>query len=161
MEKCRERHGIWYGFVRQSEIPRDKKWISLFFQGVEDILNVIESHPLMIRAGDWFKPSRGNTVWSIWALDNGRRPDLGAKDFFYFNTGKIESWEEKLKGFRDAVKPCLVPAITASRYVKTFTFTEEDWRAVEVKLKHVGLGRRLGGRSSMDGMTLEATYRHR
>jgi type I restriction-modification system DNA methylase subunit len=131
MERCRERHGIWYGFVRQSEIPRDKKWISLFFQGVEDILNVIESHPLMIRAGDWFKPSRGNSVWSIWALDNGRRPDLGAKDFFYFNTGKIESWEEKLKGFRDAVKPCLVPAITASRYVKTFTFTEEDWRAVE------------------------------
>ncbi|MCC6055464.1 MAG: N-6 DNA methylase [Desulfurococcaceae archaeon] len=130
LEICRQRYGIWYRFVRQSEIPRDKKWISLFFERGEDIAKIIEAHPLMIRAGEWFKPSRGNSIWSIWALDHGKRPDLGAKDFFYFSRDKIAEWDAKVKGFREAVMKYLVPAITASRYVKTFTFTERDWMEI-------------------------------
>jgi type I restriction-modification system DNA methylase subunit len=131
LEECRQGYGIWYGFVKQSEIPKDKKWISLFFERVEDIVKTLETHPLMIRAGEWFKPSRGNSIWSIWALDHGRRPDLGAKDFFYFSRDKIAEWDAKVKGLRDAIMKYLVPAITASRYVKTFTFTEKDW--IEIK----------------------------
>jgi type I restriction-modification system DNA methylase subunit len=133
IEECKRQHGIWYKFIRQSHIPTDKKWISLFFEGVEDIGNILEKHPLIIRADKWFKPSRGNSIWSIWALDNGRRPDLGAKDFFYFSESKIEEWERKVKGFGNAVRQYLVPAITASRYVKTFEFTHKDWERIRGK----------------------------
>jgi len=134
LEACKQRYGIWYGYVKQSEIPRDKKWIRLFFERAKDIVKIIETHPLMIRAGEWFKPSRGNSVWSIWALDHGRRPDLGAKDFFYFNRDKIADWDAKVKGFKDVATKYLVPAITASRYVKTFTFTERDWIEIRDKM---------------------------
>jgi type I restriction-modification system DNA methylase subunit len=127
LEKCREEYGIWYRFVEQSKIPEDKKWISLFFEHVEGIAKALETHPLMIRAGEWFKPSEGNSIWSVWALDHGKRPGLGAKDFFYFSKDKIADWDKKVKGFKDAVMKYLVPAITASRYVKTFVFTERDW----------------------------------
>jgi type I restriction-modification system DNA methylase subunit len=127
LERCSKQHGIWYSFVKQQELPRDRKWISLFFQGVENIINILEGHPLMIKVGEWFKPTRGNSIWSIWALDNGRRPDLGAKDFFYFNKDKVREWGRKVEKFASAVKPYLVPGITASRYVKTFTFTTSDW----------------------------------
>jgi hypothetical protein len=84
----------------------------------------------MIKIGEWFKPSRGNSIWSIWALDHGRRPDLGTKDFFYFSRDKIAEWDAKVKGLRDAIMKYLVPAITASRYVKTFVFTERDWMEI-------------------------------
>jgi hypothetical protein len=131
LEVCRQRYGIWYSFVRQSEIPRDKKWISLFFERVhvEDIIKTLETHPLMIRAGEWFAPSYGNALYlclTSWGKISGVR-NLGAKDFFYFSRDKIADWDTKVKGFRDAVTKYLVPAITASRYVKTFTFTERDW----------------------------------
>jgi hypothetical protein len=131
LETCKQR--FWYSFIKQSEIPRDKKWISLFFERVEDIVKTLETHPLMIRAGEWFKPSRGNSIWSIWALDHGRRPDLGAKDFFYFSRDKIIHWDANVKGFKDAAMKYIVPAITASRYVKTFTFTEKDWIGIRDK----------------------------
>jgi len=127
LEVCKQSYGIWYGFVKQSEIPRDKKWISLFFERVEDIVKTLEKHPLMIRAEEWFKPSRGNSVWSIWALDHRRRPDLGAKEFFYFSEGKIDEWQKAHDQFRSKVMDCLVPAITRSQCVKTFVFTRDYW----------------------------------
>ncbi|MGC8988464.1 HsdM family class I SAM-dependent methyltransferase, partial [Infirmifilum sp.] len=53
LDKCREL-GVWYRFVRQSEIPRDKKWISLFFGG-EEVVNGLEAlaneGKLVIRTG--------------------------------------------------------------------------------------------------------------
>ena len=137
LEECKQTHGIWYRFIKQSNIPRDKKWVRLFFE-VEDIVRELENHKLMIRAGEWFMPSRGNSIWSIWAINNGRRPDLGAKDFFYFSRDKVEDWNRKVGGFREAVERYLVPAITASRYVKTFTFTEGDWIGIRDR---VGRGR--------------------
>ncbi len=134
LAECREKYGIWFGQVRQGDIPKDRKWISLFFASVEDVVNRLEElaneGKLMIKLGEWFEPSRGNSIYSIWALSHGRRPDLGAKEFFYFNEDKINKWENKVKGFRDAVRNYLVPAITASRYVKTFTFTKDDWELI-------------------------------
>jgi len=133
LARCRDEYGIQFVQMRQADIPRDRKWISLFFTSGEDVLRVLEKHPLMIKLGEWFEPSRGNSVWSIWALDHRKRPDLGAKDFFYFSKKKINEWEEnkKVSGFRKAIEPYLVPAITRSQYVKTFTFTMEDWEALE------------------------------
>jgi type I restriction-modification system DNA methylase subunit len=133
LERCREEHGVWYGFVKQSEIPRDKKWISLFFKSVEDVVKGLEVNPLMIRVGEWFKPSYGNALYlclTSWGIVSGVR-NLGAKEFFYFNEEKITDWNEKVEGFEEAVRPYLVPAITASRYVKTFTFTNEDWEEIK------------------------------
>lgn len=132
LEVCKQRHGIWYGFVKQSEVPRDKKWISLFFERVEDIVKTLEAHPLMIRAGEWFAPSYGNALYlclASWGRISGVR-NLGAKDFFYFSRDKIVDWDAKVKGFKDIVMKYLVPAITASRYVKTFTFAERDWMEI-------------------------------
>ncbi|MCL7390207.1 MAG: N-6 DNA methylase, partial [Thaumarchaeota archaeon] len=132
LEACKQRYGIWYDFVKQSEIPRDKKWISLFFERVEDIVKIIETHPLMVRAGEWFAPSYGNALYlclTSWSRISGVR-NLGAKDFFYFSRDKIAEWGAKVKGFREAVMKYLAPAITASRYVKTFTFTERDWMEI-------------------------------
>jgi type I restriction-modification system DNA methylase subunit len=129
LDKCVQSHGIWYSFVKQPEFPRDKKWISLFFERVEDVVEALETHPLMIKAGEWFAPSYGNALYlclTSWGKIRGVR-NLGAKDFFYFSRDKIAEWDTKVKEFRDAVIKYLVPAITASRYVKTFTFTERDW----------------------------------
>jgi len=137
LTRCRDEYGIQFIQLRQSDIPRDRKWISLFFASIEDVLNELAKHSLMIRLSEWFEPSRGNSVWSIWALSHGRRPDLGAKDFFYFSEEKIAEWEvnRKVPGFRKAIEPYLVPAITRSQYVKTFTFTKEDWENLEKKGK--------------------------
>jgi len=140
LARCKDEYGIQFVRMRQADIPRDRKWISLFFPSVEDVLRVLEEHPLTIKLGEWFKPSRGNSVWSIWALDHGRRPDLGAKDFFYFSRDKIADWDNNVRGFREAIEKYLVPAITASRYVRTFEFTEEDWRGIRDR------GRREKGR---------------
>lgn len=132
LEKSRSKHGFWYSFVRQSEMPRDEKWISMFFGKVEDIVEEIEKHPLMIKAGEWFKPSYGNALYlclSSWGVVRGVR-NLGSKEFFYFSRDKIEEWENKEKGFRNVAKSFLVPAITASRYVKIFTFTRADWERI-------------------------------
>jgi len=122
--------GVWHSFIEQGQMPKDRKWIGLFFGGV-DVVNRLEElaneGKLMIRASEWFKPSRGNSVWSIWALDHGRRPDLGAKEFFYFGEGKIDKWQEVHGQFGSKIIDCLVPAITRSQWVKTFTFTRDDW----------------------------------
>jgi hypothetical protein len=40
----------------------------------------------------------------------------------------VREWDRKVEKFASAVKPYLVPGITASRYVKTFTFTTSDWK---------------------------------
>jgi type I restriction-modification system DNA methylase subunit len=136
LEKCRCQHGIWYRFVKQSEIPRDKKWISLFFGDVEDIVRTLEKSPLMIRGHEWFKPSYGNALYlclSSWGKVRGVR-NLGSRDFFYFSRSKIEEWERKVEGFSNAVRQYLVPAITASRYVRTFKFTPKDWKKIRDKV---------------------------
>jgi type I restriction-modification system DNA methylase subunit len=62
LDEVRKKYGIWFTQVKQCDIPRDKKWISLFFEKVEEVVKKIEEHPLMIKAGEWFEPSRGNSM---------------------------------------------------------------------------------------------------
>ncbi|MCU7788309.1 N-6 DNA methylase [Pyrobaculum sp. 3827-6] len=149
-EKLREcqKLGVRYHFIKQSEIPRDRKWISLFFGGVEDVVNKLEElaseGKLMIRAGEWFKPSYGNAVYlclSSWGKVGGVR-NLGAKEFFYFNEDKAKRWgfthichEEDVKGLHC----CLAPAITRSQWVKTFIFSRDDWERLRREGKDVYL----------------------
>ncbi len=130
---CRKEYGIHFVQVRQGDIPRDRKWISLFFADIESVTTQLERHPLMIKMGEWFEPSYGNALYlclSSWGKVGGAR-NLGAKDFFYFSRGKVDEWTRSVPGFKRAVEPYLVPAITRSQDVKTFTFTEDDWRFLE------------------------------
>ncbi len=105
--------------VEQGSIPRDRKWIRLMFQ-VDDLLNLIRQRT--IRMGDLFETSRGNIIWSRWALTHGKRPDLGSNLFFYLTKGRVEEW--KLYEY-------VRPVVTSSRYTKWFTFTEKDWKHLE------------------------------
>ena len=102
--------------IRQGDLPRDQKWINFIFNA-EEILEEIREKT--IKMSELFECSRGNYGYSLWALRHGRRPDIGAKDFFYFNEDKVKEW-----GVRDFV----YPALTSSRYAPYFTFTEEDWK---------------------------------
>ena len=130
LSKCKREYGIHFTQVRQSDIPRDRKWISLFFAGVEDIVHTLEEHPLMVRLGEWFEPSYGNALYlclTSWGIISGVR-NLGAKDFFYFNDEKIRE--------RSILLRYLAPAITRAQYVKTFVFTKEDWEKLRVEGKN-------------------------
>ncbi|MEM2186806.1 MAG: N-6 DNA methylase [Thermofilaceae archaeon] len=108
--------------VKQGDIPRDRKWINLIFDA-DAILSELRKRT--IRLGDLFDVSRGNSVWSIWAIKHGRRPDLGAKEFFYLNERDVQNY---------GLKDYAYPALTNARYAKWFTFTKEDWE----KLKERG-----------------------
>ncbi|NAY82429.1 MAG: N-6 DNA methylase [Thaumarchaeota archaeon] len=134
--------GVRYRFIEQGQMPRDKKWIGLFFGG-GDVIGRLEElaneGKLMIRANNWFEPSRGNSVWSIWAIRHGRRPDLGAKEFFYFSEGKIDEWQKVHGQFRNKIMNCLIPAITRSQWVKTFVCTRGDWEELRIGGKDVYL----------------------
>lgn len=143
LKKLGECPGIWPVVIKQSQMPRDRKWVSLFFTGVEEIANKLEELAdegrLMVRAGEWFEASYGNALYlclTSWGKIRGVR-NLGAKEFFYFNEEKIERWERTVQGFREAVMGCLAPAITRSQYVKTFTFTEKDWDELRRRGKDV------------------------
>ncbi|MEM2233162.1 MAG: N-6 DNA methylase [Nitrososphaerota archaeon] len=101
--------------LRQGDIPRDRKWINLFFNANE-VLSKLQERT--VPASALFEVSRGNSIWSVWALKHGKRPDLGAKEFFYFNREKAELW---------GLEKYLHRAITSARHAVYFTFTEKDW----------------------------------
>ena len=122
LSKCQ---GIRYRVIRQSEIPRDRKWVGLFFTGVEDVVKrlekLAEEGRLMIKAKEWFEPSYGNALYlclTSWGLIRGVR-NLGAREFFYFSEDEKANWR--------IPDECLAPAITRSQWVRTFTFTRDDW----------------------------------
>lgn len=100
---------------KQAELPRDVKWINLLYDA-RSVLSQLTSRT--VHLGDLFEANRGNTVWSIWAIRNGKRPDLGANEFFYINEDRVQYY-----GLRDYVHPALVSA----RYARWFTFTKQDW----------------------------------
>jgi len=54
-------------------------------------------------------------------MQHGKGPDLGANKFFYLDKEKVKYW---------CLDDYAYPAITSARYVKYFSFTEEDWREI-------------------------------
>ncbi|MEM1606366.1 MAG: N-6 DNA methylase [Fervidicoccaceae archaeon] len=102
--------------VRQGDIPRDKKWINLLFDA-SAVLDELRKRT--IRMGELFEASRGNTIWSIWAIKHGKRPDLGASEFFYLDEDKVKQY---------SLGKYAYPAITNARQAKWFTFTIDDWQ---------------------------------
>jgi hypothetical protein len=77
---------------------------------------------------EMFEPIRGNTVWSLYALSNGYRPDPGSSEFYYLSPSKIK--EYRLEPFvRD--RNILHEAITSAEHAKFFTFTKDDWKELK------------------------------
>jgi len=114
--------------VKQRDIPRDRKWIDLFFKTVD-----ISDYPLMTKLGELFEPLRGNTVWAEWSISHGKRPDPGSSEFHYLSPSKIkefglEKWAYPNAALEDAL---IYPAITSARQTNFFTFTEEDWWEIQ------------------------------
>ncbi|MEM2619218.1 MAG: N-6 DNA methylase [Candidatus Hadarchaeales archaeon] len=111
--------------MKQKELPRDRKWIDLFFKTVD-----ISEHPLMTKLGEIFEPLRGNTTWAQWSISHGKRPDPGSSEFHYLSPSKIkefnlDKWAYPEASLDDAI---IYPAITSARQTNFFTFSEEDWK---------------------------------
>jgi len=119
---------VWYRFIEQGQIPRDKKWIGLFFGGV-DVVNRLEElaneGKLMIKASEWFMPTEGNTIWSIESTMHG----LGASKFFYLSEGMVKNW--------GIPQDCFTKAITSAKFINIFMFTRDDWEGLKDKGRRV------------------------
>ncbi|MFN3804484.1 MAG: class I SAM-dependent DNA methyltransferase [Pyrobaculum sp.] len=112
--------------VRQGDIPRDQKWITLFFKTAE-----VYSHPLLVKFDELFEPSYGNVTYlylaSTGKIRGVRNP--GAGEFHYLTPSKargfnLDMWAYPNKPLEEAL---VYPAITNARQVRYFTFGEEDW----------------------------------
>jgi type I restriction-modification system DNA methylase subunit len=120
--------GVWYRFVEQGQMPRDRKWIGLFFGGVDVVSRLEElanEGRLMIRAGEWFIPTEGNTIWSIESTLHG----LGASKFFYLSEKIVKDW--------GLPQDCLAEAITSAKFISTFMFARDDWERLRSKGRRV------------------------
>jgi len=134
--RLKECKGLWFKFIKQSEIRTDQKWVSLFFNTtVYDELERLAKEGKMIRLGDWFEPSRGNGVyeclasWGIFGISYGH----GAKEFFRFDDNKKNFGVQSQKGVIKVPEECLHPAILDAELVQTFTFTRKDWEEIRDK----------------------------
>jgi hypothetical protein len=96
----------------------EEKVINLIF-GTSDVLNYLRQNLLIVELSKYFEPSRGNTVWSVWAIRHGRRPDVGGNEFFYFAENRAREL--------GIPQEYLYPLLPSSRYLRYFTFTREDW----------------------------------
>ena len=115
---------FWIKVYRQGDIPKGKRWLDLLFRP-DEILEALKENPLIKKLSDNFEPTRGNTIWSVWAIRHGRRPDVGGEEFFYLTEADVK---------REGIpQEFLYPLLPSSRYLKTFTFTRSDWEALKKK----------------------------
>jgi len=77
-----------------------------------------------IPLSELFEPSRENYFWAVWSIKHGKRPDAGAKDFFYLDDNKVQQYNLRNYAY---------PALTSARYAKWFTFTRQDWENLKKK----------------------------
>jgi type I restriction-modification system DNA methylase subunit len=102
--------------VKQSDLPRDQKWIKKFFD-TERLEKAIMNSPLMTSASDLFEPRYGN-INGVMA-----RGGTGADRFFYISKQEANKW--------NIPKDYLVPVLVRSRYNKFFTFAIDDWKILK------------------------------
>ncbi len=112
--------------VKQRELPREQKWIDMFFETVD-----VSEHPLMTTLGELFEPSYGNVVY-LYLTSTGRIRGVrnpGSSEFHYLSPSKIKEFGLDKWAYPNApLKEALIyPAITSARQTNFFTFSEEDW----------------------------------
>jgi len=99
--------------VKQSELPRNDKWIKTMFK-TDEVEKTILSSTLLTRISDMFETRYGN-ISGVSA-----RGGTGADKFFYLAKKEADK--------RSLTKDYLHPLLISPRYTKFFTFTEKDWR---------------------------------
>jgi len=126
MGKVEPHEGIVVRVIKQGELYRrleggEVKPITLFFN-VEGIVNAIASTGKVVKLGDLFQPSEGNTGWSVYASMRGRGAGTGGEEFYSIG-------EDGVKRFNldKYVGTYLKPSISSSDRLVFFTFTREDW----------------------------------
>jgi hypothetical protein len=103
----------------QGELSRyEGRVLNLIFRP-EELLGRLRESPLIVKLTRYFEPSRGNTIWSIWAMRHGRRPDVGGEEFFYLT-------EERVRQL-SIPRELLYPLLPSSRHMRFYTFTKDDW----------------------------------
>jgi len=120
VEKTSDRYYV--KVVRQGDMPRDKKWLAVFYG------EKIFASQLLTKMEGMFEPIRGNTKWSLYALSHDHRPDPGSSEFYYLSPSQVR--EHGLDAFMGN-RNILHPAVTRAQHAKYFTFTKEDWEKLE------------------------------
>jgi len=110
--------------VKQSELPRNDKWIKMMFK-TDEVEKAVQNSALVTRLSCVLDPRYGN----ISGVSS--RGGSGADRFFYLTKKEAEKW--------NLPADSLYPLLISPRYSKFFTFTERDWRhlANEGKPSHV------------------------
>ncbi|MEM2005514.1 MAG: N-6 DNA methylase [Zestosphaera sp.] len=109
--------------LKQKEIPKNQKWINLFFDA-SAILDKLKRKT--IKMVEIFEASYGNATYLYLASrgKTGGPRNLGTKEFFYLDESKVQHY---------GLKDYAYPALTSARYAKWFTFTKEDWEELKKK----------------------------
>jgi len=96
------------------------KIINLIFSA-DDLLNSLRQNPLIVRLSEFFEPSYGNILYlyltSIGKIRGVR--NVGGNEFFYLNDDRIQQL--------GIPREFLYPLLSSSRYLKFFTFVQQDW----------------------------------
>jgi len=106
--------------VEQKSLPRGEKWIKLLFK-TDELEKALLTLPLITRMGALFIPRYGN-ISGVSA-----RGGTGADKFFYLTEEDAQK--------RGLTKDYLYPLLISPRYSKYFTFSEKDWRKVNLENK--------------------------
>jgi len=128
--KVEHHEGIVISVIKQRELYRrleegETKPITLFFS-VEGIVNTIASTRKVVKLGDLFQPSEGNTGWSVYASMRGKGAGVGGEEFYYLTEDKVKQFNlDKYVG------TYLKPLISSPDRLNFFTFTMEDWKKKE------------------------------
>jgi type I restriction-modification system DNA methylase subunit len=105
-------------YIQGELVRHEEKVINLLFS-TNEILSSLRQSPLIVKLSELFEPSRGNTLWAVWAIRHGRRPDVGGNEFFYLNEDRIRQL--------GIPREFLYSLLPSSRYLKFFTFAQQDW----------------------------------
>ena len=107
--------------VKQGDMPRDKKWLSIFVGG-----EILQSSNLLIKMKELFTPSYGNLTYlyrvSTGELHGVRNP--GSSEFHYLSPSRIR--ELGLERYVNDAH-IIFRALTSAEYAKFFTYTKDDW----------------------------------
>jgi type I restriction-modification system DNA methylase subunit len=109
----------------QSELVKHEgKIVNLIFS-INDVLNSLRQSPLIVEISRYFEPSYGNILYlyltSIGRIRGVR--NVGGEEFFYLNEDRIRQL--------GIPREFLHPLLPSSRYLRFFTFTQQDWEELK------------------------------
>ncbi|MCQ4448958.1 MAG: SAM-dependent methyltransferase, partial [Sulfolobales archaeon] len=108
----------------QGELSKYKgKVINLIFSA-SDILDYLKQSKLVIELSKYFEPSYGNILYlyltSVGKVKGVR--NVGGEDFFYLTEDKVRNY--------NIPQECLYPLLPSPRYLRFFTYTQNDWEGL-------------------------------